>query len=119
MSDLQCAARILVSGGTPHVSAEELAAERVLRVWTDPESEAAARELAALLGVGVDVREDLAGGLEEVADVHRGETVLALCSTGSLGSLLPSVAAELRDSGVVAVHIDADGWAVSSWQTGE
>lgn len=63
--------------------------------------------------------------LEEVADQHRGETVLVVSHGGVMSLALSALAANLtvshsRDrpmpnAGVVAMEADADGWVARSW----
>ena len=84
MSDLQCAARILLMRDAPTGAlAERLERERVAATYDAP----------------VD--------LDEVADRHRGETVLVV-------GPLP---ARLGSDPVVLVEIDADGRRISAWET--
>ncbi len=84
MSDLQCAARILLA--RPSIGADALArlAER----------EHAARTITAEPA-------DAAVDLAEVADLHRGETVLVVTDTGPHAD---------RGRDLLLVEIDADGW---------
>src|SRR6478609_1665139 len=63
--------------------------------------------------------------LEEVADAHRGESVLVVSHGGVMSMVLPLLADNLapdhtRDiplpnCGVVALEADADGWVARSW----
>ena len=63
--------------------------------------------------------------LEEVADAHRGESVLVVSHGGVMCMVLPLLARNLapdhtRDlplpnCGVVALEADADGWVARSW----
>ena len=63
--------------------------------------------------------------LEEVADAHRGESVLVVSHGGVMSMVLPLLARNLapdhtRDlllpnCGVVALEADADGWVARSW----
>ena len=199
MSDLQCAARIFVArhgeadyespllsdaGGwlTPlgrmqsRDLAEDLAGERIARVWTSDMSRAVqtGEVVAARLGVDVVVRRGLrefgvgdhagtaadavpdpfaetfaswlagdldariAGGesgrevvdrfaavLSEIADTHRGESVLVVSHGGAICLAVPCLVRNLdpahaRDlplpnSAVVALEADADGWVARSW----
>ena len=81
MSDLQCAARILLVREAPTgAPAERLARERVAATYDGP----------------VDI--------DEVADRHRGETVLVVGEH------------QLGAATVVLVEIDADGRRVSPWE---
>lgn len=72
-------------------------------------------------GVLARVRE----ALGEIADLHRGETVVVVSHGGAISLTLPRLAANLPDDfasgrsfdncGVVEVTADADGWWVVSW----
>lgn len=63
--------------------------------------------------------------LEEVADAHRGESVLVVSHGGVMCMALPSLVANLRSAhalatpldncAVVEVEGDADGWVARSW----
>lgn len=87
MSDLQCAARILLA--RPSVGADALArlADR----------EHVARTITA-------ERADEPVDLAEVADLHRGETVLVIADTGPHAD---------RDRDLLLVEIDGDGWVLT------
>lgn len=104
MSDLQCAATLLV---VPSDRAQGLVPQldgtRVAHVWAstaEPASGAGAA-IALALGVGLTTRPgltDLDGStpaLGEIADEHRGETVVVVVDQGDA---------------VVEVAIDGDGW---------
>jgi len=83
VSDLQCAARFLLVREPPTGAlAERLASERVAAAYDAP----------------VD--------LDELADRHRGETVLVI-GAHDLGAGL-----------VVLVEVDADGRVVGEWDVG-
>ena len=122
MSDLQCAATLLLArsgevsadgGLTPrgrdqaYALGRSLGDRRLAMVYTsglEPAAQTAAI-VHAETGVAVVVRDGLDDGsvaeLEALADLHRGETVLVV--TG---------ARDERDRcTVVEVAIDADGWA--------
>ena len=108
MSDLQCAATLLlVPAGRAEGLAETLTHAKVARVWTGTAAVAAqaAESLAAQLGVGVstraemdDERIDLA--LSDIADEHRGETVVVVVDHGDA---------------IVEVAVDGDGWVRRTW----
>ncbi len=197
MTDLQCAARLFVARHgdatyeSPLISddggwltalgrdqarrlAEELAPERIARVWTSDLARAVqtGEVVAGALGVDVvvrrglrelavgdaagtvgdpdpfaptfaawldgDLRARIPGGesgheiveryrivLDEVADAHRGESVLLVSHGGVMCLALPVLARNLasghaRDlplpnGGVVALEGDADGWVARSW----
>lgn len=110
MSDLQCAATLLlVPYGEVPTHAQALSSARVARVWaaaTDP-ARRAADVLAADLGVGVTTSGDLAGAepsaevMGEIADQHRGETVVVVVDRGDA---------------VLEVVIDGDGLVSRRWQ---
>lgn len=74
---------------------------------------------------GAEVVERMSSVLEEVADVHRGESVLVVSHGGAVRAALSALARNLDpararelplpDCGVVALEGDADGWVVRSW----
>ena len=74
---------------------------------------------------GVDVVERYTAVLEEIADEHRGESVLVVSHGGVMCLGLSVVARNLAVShsrdlpmpncGVVAMEADADGWVARSW----
>lgn len=116
MSDLQCPARFILLTSLDGSSADVLRHERLAAVYDAPPG-AAATALAAALGVpgttlarplaleAVLTRESSAlEALSELADVHRGETVL--------------VVAEGRPGRRVEVAIDGDGVAVEEGGAG-
>jgi SAM-dependent methyltransferase len=91
--NLICPARILLPlpGTPPQVFADE----RISAVYAV--SSSGGDELAAGLGVPLTVVDDPAGQLQEISDVHRGETVVLLGA--DLGVRLPAV-----------VEHTGDGW---------
>lgn len=197
MTDLQCAARVFVArhgeavyesellsdaGGSlsplgrdqARLLADQLAGERIARVWCSSMSRAVqtAEIAAAVLGVDVVVRDGLrefgvgdhagqpdspdlfkptfdawlagdldarvagaesgaevvarvGGVLTEVADAHRGESVLVVSHGGSICSTVPALASNLDlahaldlpmpHCGVAALEADNDGWIARSW----
>jgi probable phosphoglycerate mutase len=197
VTDLQCAARVFVArhGEAVYESellsdaggwlsplgreqarglAEEVAGERIARVWTSDMARAVqtGEVVAGLLGVDVVVRKglrefgvgDAAGTngvpdpfaatfaawlagdltaripgaesgeevverygtvLEEIADEHRGESVLVVSHGGVMCMALSALARNLALShsrdlpmpncGVVALEGDADGWVARTW----
>ncbi|HEV2798575.1 MAG TPA: histidine phosphatase family protein [Nocardioides sp.] len=74
---------------------------------------------------GAEVVERYSAVLDEVADEHRGESVLVVSHGGVMCMALSAVARNLavargRDvpmphCGVVALEADADGWVCTSW----
>lgn len=74
---------------------------------------------------GTEVLARYAAVLDEVADAHRGESVLVVSHGGVMCLVLPLLARNLapdhtRDlplpnCGVVALEADADGWVARSW----
>ncbi len=50
--------------------------------------------------------------LEEVADTHRGETVLVLIEEPALGLVVPALVPGAAAGGVVVLENDADGWVL-------
>ena len=74
---------------------------------------------------GADVVERYRAVLDEIADSHRGESVLVISHGGVMCMALSALAGNLALShsrdlslpncGVVAVEADADGWVARSW----
>ena len=74
---------------------------------------------------GVEVVERYGVILEEIADSHRGESVLVVSHGGVMCMALSTLARNLTAShsrdlpmpscGVVALEADADGWVARSW----
>ena len=86
MSDLQCAARILLVREPPRPAlADRLAGERLAATYDGP------------------------ADLDDLADRHRGETVLVVG---------PIPAEHDLGAAVVLVEVDADGRRVSPWDAG-
>ena len=142
MSDLQCAATLLLTdAGEGRASGLSLVDRRIAAIYTSPLPAAVrtAEAVAAGTGVGVSVREDLREPLDEsgaevrvrvereltaLADLHRGETVLVVSHAATLRTgVLPLVgrgdeyaaAHPLPRGAVVEVAADADGWLLRSW----
>lgn len=74
---------------------------------------------------GVEVVQRYEAVLDEIADGHRGESVLVISHGGVMCMALSALARNLTLShsrdlpmphcGVVAVEVDADGWVARSW----
>ena len=74
---------------------------------------------------GQAVVKRFAGAIEEIADTHRGETVLVFTHGGVISLVIPRLSVNVRnDLGAqrvlphcapVEVEVDADGWRVISW----
>lgn len=130
MSDLQCPATVLLT--VPAVEGEPLdtAAERLARQlrWTrvavvySDGSDAAVRtaaSVAALLGVPDRVEAPFPDCLDQVADLHRGETVLVVAEAGPAGEGSGADLGQgLTAEGLVEISVDADGWTVRRWAGG-
>ncbi len=170
MSDLQCAATVVVArpgeaeyerellsaaGGSLTLRGREqaralgdaLADRNVALIYTSSMARAVqtAEIVAARLGCGVRVREGLVDGdlavdgaqspeqivqrvsdvLDDVADLHRGETVLTITHGDVMSLVLPILATNLPatyaaglplgDTARVELHVDADGWRCIRW----
>lgn len=138
MSDLQCAATLLLA---THGDAERagqlgrsLRTRRLAAVYSggDEGSVQTAQIAAVELGLPVTLRdglddEGLRDELEGLADLHRGETVLVLSGTSAIKAAVPALVGlgdkftashELADCAVVEVAGDADGWVLRSWDSG-
>ena len=111
MSDLHCAARMVVtrSDAAPDL-AGHLVGERVAVVLTDAWQPArgAASELAEQLGTSCEHLPEgsLREVLDDVADLHRGETLVVVADRDWPGTLGRAADGQ----GAVLVEIDADGW---------
>ena len=146
MSDLFCPATLLVtttSREQVEALAESLRDRRIARVFTStlPPAVESGAVAARVLGVGaVELQgledsgdsDDSQGAsarfraaLEEIADLHRGETVLVLTHGGVMASVLPRIATPVRADVVVRapvpgddpaeLEVDADGIRLLSW----
>ena len=147
MSDLQCPATLLVArhGDVAEVRelVDALRERKVAAVSSShlPRAVDSAAVAAAALGVGSRVvagLEELSGGegehevleryrgaLEEIADLHRGETVLVFSHSGVMSLCLPRMGGHVRDDlaarvflphcAVAEVSIDADDVTILSW----
>lgn len=129
MSDLHCAARILLAcPGEAEVLGQSLASERLALVYTAPQPQAVrtADAVAARTGATVVLREVLAEGsvvaeLDAISDVHRGETVLVVLPGNAIRATVPALVGVHEDyvvsrmaarGAVVELAADADGWAL-------
>lgn len=144
MSDLQCPANVLLAphatthgDGTLSEAGEDqarqlgrsLAAERVAVVYagTAPPAVHTAEVVAGVVGAAVRLVEELgeagvAGELEALADLHRGETVLVVSHAAAVERAVAhltggSPARRTPGGGlgpceVVALAADADGWVL-------
>lgn len=116
MSDLQCAATLLVTGSEGldvDRLADSLRPHHVAAVYASPLAEAERAAAVVAQRLGVSRRALPSGGrghetLEGVADMHRGETVLVVGDADQV----PVVPAE----GVAEVLVDGDGWTQRAWQ---
>lgn len=115
MSDLQCPARLLLvrapDGAQPHW--ERLGDARVLAVYAEPGLRADAEQAAGALDATVHVLDAPAGTwhtLTELADLHRGESVLVVLTQDRLADLLARLGAPIPPAGEpVRVDVDGDG----------
>ena len=151
MSDLHCPARVFVArhGEASYVDGERLTAagerqarelgerlrgERLAKVHASsmPRAAETARIAAAVVGVAVELHDDLgesgveseqqvveriSAALAAIADLYRGEAVLVVGHQAALGialaRMLPGTpAAGLDPGGVLALEHDADGWTL-------
>ncbi len=137
MSDLQCAATLLVcpvdAGALLREAGPELVAERVAAVYTShaaPAVEVGA-EAARLLKVPAFALNALDGGggtegfrtaLAGLADAHRGETVLVACDRVVRDRHLPAACGLPPGTpvpqGMARVRVDADAWVLDAWPWG-
>ena len=113
MSDLQCAATVLlvqhrVSESESRRLGRSLRSARLAAIYTAGSAEATrtAGIVGDETGVPVTVLDqalDRSAELEGIADLHRGETVLVVAPL------------DLAGGAVVEVTVDADGWVLRSW----
>jgi probable phosphoglycerate mutase len=95
--------------------------EQVCTQWYDGSLDARFEEGEC----GDDVVQRYAGELSEIADLHRGETVLVVGHQLALGIVVPSLARnldatwaranELSNTETVELEHDADGWVLRRW----
>ena len=74
---------------------------------------------------GAEVVARVAGALDEIADLHRGESVLIISHGGAISTAVPTLARNLQMRHVlgrqlaccepIRVDRDADGWLASQW----
>ncbi|GAA1595551.1 hypothetical protein GCM10009789_56930 [Kribbella sancticallisti] len=98
-----CPARLVL---LPPGSRERLAGERVAQVYATPGAEEPAAGLAEELGVRLTVVPELSHAeaesvVREIADQHRGETVVVVAPELDLGITLPAV-----------IEHEGDGWSL-------
>jgi broad specificity phosphatase PhoE len=147
MSDLQCPATFVfvVPDGKDELRAlaASLRDRRCAAVYAgeSPKLERAGWELAEPLGLTVtpesrlhdqvpdeqdaDAVARVCGVLREVADEHRGETVVVVATAHLLQRALPTLAANvpalygerqpLAAAGTAELRVDADGWVLTCW----
>lgn len=138
MSDLQCAATfVLAAAGDEHEAralAERLRDRRVAVVYTDdaPATGETVSVLSSSLGAPVrsepDLRESVVPPgtvLEQLADLHRGETVLVVAQAAALTAAAQSLATgagrshanrhALAPGRSGEIRGDADGWVLTLW----
>ena len=115
MSDLQCPATFLVLGADR--TAPDLRHARVAAVYAvAPDAEVAAR-IAQGAGLPVRLLEEPSGttypdGLADLADLHRGETVVVVLGPGAVTVLAERGGLDPDRNQVIRLDVDADGWTV-------
>ena len=96
--NLMCPARLIL---LPPGSRDRLTGERIAQVYATPAAEEAAAQLAEELSAGLTVVQELSdAAVQEIADQHRGETVVLVAP--ELGIELPAV-----------IEHEGDGWTVA------
>jgi probable phosphoglycerate mutase len=73
----------------------------------------------------VAVLKRFAKAIEEIADIHRGETVLVFTHSGVMSLVIPRLSVNMRNDlaaqriphncAPVEVEVNADGWRLMSW----
>ena len=146
MSDLQCPATMLIArhgdADQVRVLVEQVRPRRVAAVYSSrmdravESAELAASELGAR-SAAVDGLQESSGELavavlkrftkaiEEIADVHRGETVLVFTHSSVMSLVIPRVCVNVPNDlaaqyipprcAPAEVAVDADGWRLVSW----
>lgn len=124
MADLQCPAVVLLVGRDVLVSGEcarELATRHLAGVFVagppaaDPDVLAAATDLAHRAACRIDLLAEaldgptLARAIDDLADLHRGETIAIVASAGAIRDALGLARAPADP---VTVTIDGSGWSV-------
>jgi hypothetical protein len=118
MSDLQCPATLWLAATTGDAGgldaadvAARLADRRIALVHGDRAGGRTAETVGDLLGVPVHAGTDVTAPdtLQDLADQHRGESVLVVADAEALGRVLGAA----PDPGtLVEVSVDADGWVI-------
>ncbi len=119
MSDVQCAATVVLLPAGTETDAWPLGSARPAAVLGTPDAVRAGEALARLLGVAhaelaTDSGERLLPALEELADQYRGECVAVLVPPAVLDRLARQVLPAGGAEGIV-VEIDADGHRWAPW----
>ena len=118
MSDLQCPATFLVLATESAASlVPDLRHARVAAVYAVAADVDAAARVAREAGVPVRPLEESPGttypdGLADLADLHRGETVVVVLRPGAVSVLAARGGLDPTRNGVISVVVDADGWTV-------
>ena len=98
-----CPARLIL---LPPGSRERLTGERIAQVYASPAAEEVAGELAEELGVRLTIvpvlRTEAEAVVRDIADLHRGETVVVIAPDLELGLTLPAV-----------IEHEGGGWIVA------
>ncbi|MEO8555481.1 MAG: histidine phosphatase family protein [Actinomycetota bacterium] len=147
MSDLQCPATLLIArhgdAVQVRVLVEQVRSRRVAAVYSSRMQRAVeSADLAAsqlgLQPIAVDGLQELAVGelagavlkrftkaIEEITDMHRGETVLVFAHGGTMSLAIPKVSVNAGNDVAAQrflphcvpaeVEVDADGWRLVSW----
>ena len=110
--------------------AQALCGERIAWVWASPLPAAhqAAQLVAGRLGVSIreDMAVDLVEALSEIADAHRGESVLivignvgaqAIQLAGRDAARTEALVAALGNGSCVELAIDGDGWVIEVFES--
>ncbi len=108
-------------GDLAGVSSHDARAQQVFDAWLHGDLAAACPGAED----GHTVVKRFKGALDEIADRHRGETVLVFTHGGAMSLAIPRLSANLRNDLAAQrflpncvpaeVEIDADGWRVVSW----
>ena len=103
------------------VSYQDPRAQRVFDAWLNGDLETGCPGAED----GLAVVERFTDALQEIADIHRGETVLVFTHGGVMSLVIPRLSVNVRNDlaaqrflpncELAEVEVDADGWRILSW----
>jgi hypothetical protein len=120
VSDLLCPATFLVLGSAAEQAAARVVGARLAAAYATVDGRAVAAAGGGGWGLGVGTLEldgtTYASALEDLADLHRGETVLVVLPQDTAAALAAACGSpDGEPDRVLEVAVDGDGWSVRSW----